>query len=189
MHHCLALLSDSLSPLLLLLLMYVCCPCLWCVAEVSTSKERSFAAVDFVDTPGLVDGDMKVGDMIGGGEWRPELWQLSLHVTPLWPSSLLSADLFLHTTLVVPRPAPCNPQYPFTVKETIMVSNTQQGTRLAPRQHSTAQYGGCPASLCAQHVAQAPDSSPCLSTAVTSLIFLLPFPCCMCHAVSCAVDG
>lgn len=29
-------------------------------AEVSTSKERSFAAVDFVDTPGLVDGDMKV---------------------------------------------------------------------------------------------------------------------------------
>jgi hypothetical protein len=28
--------------------------------EISTSKERSFAAVDFVDTPGLVDGDMKV---------------------------------------------------------------------------------------------------------------------------------
>jgi len=29
-------------------------------AEISTSKDRSFAAVDFVDTPGLVDGDMKV---------------------------------------------------------------------------------------------------------------------------------
>lgn len=29
--------------------------------EISTSKERSFACVDFVDTPGLVDGDMKVG--------------------------------------------------------------------------------------------------------------------------------
>jgi hypothetical protein len=28
--------------------------------EVTTSKERSFACVDFVDTPGLVDGDMKV---------------------------------------------------------------------------------------------------------------------------------
>jgi hypothetical protein len=27
--------------------------------EVSTSLERSFAAVDFVDSPGLVDGDMK----------------------------------------------------------------------------------------------------------------------------------
>lgn len=32
-------------------------------AEISTSKERSFAAVDFVDTPGLVDGDMKVGSV------------------------------------------------------------------------------------------------------------------------------
>jgi hypothetical protein len=31
-----------------------------CFTEISTSKERSFAAVDFVDTPGLVDGDMKV---------------------------------------------------------------------------------------------------------------------------------
>lgn len=28
--------------------------------EISTSKERSFSCVDFVDTPGLVDGDMKV---------------------------------------------------------------------------------------------------------------------------------
>jgi hypothetical protein len=28
--------------------------------EITTSKERSFACVDFVDTPGLVDGDMKV---------------------------------------------------------------------------------------------------------------------------------
>ncbi|KAF6254967.1 sarcaleumin-like protein [Scenedesmus sp. NREL 46B-D3] len=27
--------------------------------EITTSKERSFACVDFVDTPGLVDGDMK----------------------------------------------------------------------------------------------------------------------------------
>lgn len=35
-------------------------------AEISTSKERSFAAVDFVDTPGLVDGDMKVGFFL----WR-----------------------------------------------------------------------------------------------------------------------
>ncbi len=30
--------------------------------EISTSKERSFTCVDFVDTPGLVDGDMKVTD-------------------------------------------------------------------------------------------------------------------------------
>lgn len=29
--------------------------------EITTSKERSFSCVDFVDTPGLVDGDMKVG--------------------------------------------------------------------------------------------------------------------------------
>jgi hypothetical protein len=28
--------------------------------EVTTSKERSFACVDFLDTPGLVVGDMKV---------------------------------------------------------------------------------------------------------------------------------
>lgn len=28
--------------------------------EITTSTERSFACVDFVDTPGLVDGDMKV---------------------------------------------------------------------------------------------------------------------------------
>lgn len=28
--------------------------------EISTSKERSFPCVDFVDTPGLVDGDTQV---------------------------------------------------------------------------------------------------------------------------------
>ena len=27
--------------------------------EVSTSLERSFAAAEFIDSPGLVDGDMK----------------------------------------------------------------------------------------------------------------------------------
>ena len=32
--------------------------------EVTTSSERSFGAVDFVDTPGLVDGDMKVGGRV-----------------------------------------------------------------------------------------------------------------------------
>jgi hypothetical protein len=38
--------------------------------EVSTSRERSFTAVDFVDTPGLVDGDMKVlGGRVGGWAW------------------------------------------------------------------------------------------------------------------------
>ena len=27
--------------------------------EISTSKDRNFACVDFVDTPGLVDGEME----------------------------------------------------------------------------------------------------------------------------------
>jgi hypothetical protein len=36
--------------------------------EVSNSTERSFNAVDFVDTPGLVDGDMKVGERGGDGD-------------------------------------------------------------------------------------------------------------------------
>lgn len=38
--------------------------------EISTSKERSFSCVDFVDTPGLVDGDMKVSGMwLGTAYW------------------------------------------------------------------------------------------------------------------------
>ncbi len=37
--------------------------------EVSTSLERSFAAVDFVDSPGLVDGDMKYPMPVEVGGW------------------------------------------------------------------------------------------------------------------------
>ena len=41
--------------------------------EVSTSTERSFNAVDFVDTPGLVDGDMQVG-CVRNVELRLQCW-------------------------------------------------------------------------------------------------------------------
>lgn len=49
------------------------------VTEISTSKQKKFSLVTFVDTPGLVDGDMKYAfDVDDSILWLGQLFNLQL---------------------------------------------------------------------------------------------------------------
>lgn len=117
--------------------------------QVSTSKERSFACVDFVDTPGLVDGDMKVTDpnpgclrrcaaallrgAVGGGEqgllacqWSCSAASQKASNAPPVSLPCSAAPLVnlavdpLCQPLVNPLSSRARVQYPFPVKDSIL---------------------------------------------------------------------
>ena len=56
--------------------------------EISTSKQKKFSLVTFVDTPGLVDGDMKYPfDVNHSIEWLGKPPSVSYRLTSTTPSS------------------------------------------------------------------------------------------------------
>lgn len=61
--------------------------------EISTSKQKKFSLVTFVDTPGLVDGDMKYAfDVDDSILWLGELVMLLLRLVNLFMFFLQSLN-------------------------------------------------------------------------------------------------